>query len=127
MEQAEKIFIKPDIRIRPRGAMRRAADMGALIRLIARRARKIGDFITTRLDLNFSKCDVFPVSRGGDFLGYRHFKKYILVRKRTSKRIKRRVMAMSCLVDTKKISPSRALSIIGSAFGYNFRQKNRTG
>lgn len=93
-------------------------------------ARKIGDFIMTRLDLNFSKCDVFPVSRGVDFLGYRHFKKYILVRKRTSKRIKRRVMAMSRLVDAKKISPSRALSIIGSAFGvlkhanaYNFRQK----
>ncbi len=37
MGQAGKIFIKPDIRIRPRGAMRRAADMGAVIMPLARR------------------------------------------------------------------------------------------
>lgn len=47
---------------------------------------KLISFIESNLKLKMSKCSIFPVTRGVDFLGYRHFPKYILLRKRTVKR-----------------------------------------
>jgi hypothetical protein len=52
---------------------------------------KMQDFVWTNLRLVLSKCDLFPVSRGVDFLGYRHFKDCILLRKSTVKRVKKRL------------------------------------
>ena len=48
-----------------------------------------------RLLLKFSKFNLFPVSRGIDFLGYRHFPGgYVLLRKTTAKRVKKRMKSL---------------------------------
>lgn len=49
---------------------------------------KIIEFLETELKLSLSKCDLFRTTQGVDFLGYRHFKDYILIRKSTVKRVK---------------------------------------
>ena len=43
-----------------------------------------------RLKLEYSKAEVFGVRQGVDFCGYRHFKRYVLLRKSTASRLKRR-------------------------------------
>lgn len=48
-------------------------------------------FLKNELDLMFSKADVFNVNQGVDFCGYRHFGKYVLIRKSSSKRLKKRI------------------------------------
>ena len=50
---------------------------------------EIRNFLDIKLKLKLSKGSVFPVSRGIDFLGYRHFPDYVLLRKRTVKKWKR--------------------------------------
>lgn len=54
-------------------------------------ARRIREFLTDVLQLRLSKCEVFPSSHGVDYLGYRHFRRYILLRKSTAKRLRRRL------------------------------------
>jgi retron-type reverse transcriptase len=52
------------------------------------------DFCKNRLALTLSKSEVFPTSQGVDFLGYRHFPAgYILLRKSTAKRMRRKMEA----------------------------------
>jgi retron-type reverse transcriptase len=91
---------------------------------------KIGDFINNKLDLTFSKCDVFPVSHGVDFLGYRHFDNYILLRKRTTKRVVKRLAALPKLYERGKITKEQYRSSVASTYGwlkrantYNLRVK----
>jgi retron-type reverse transcriptase len=52
---------------------------------------RMQEFVQVNLCLRLSKREVFPVSQGVDFLGYRHFKDYILLRKRTAKRVRRKL------------------------------------
>ena len=53
--------------------------------------KKIRDFISERLGLVFSKSEIFPLTAGVDFLGYRHFPDFILLRKRTARRLIKRM------------------------------------
>lgn len=52
--------------------------------------REIEQFLWDKLKLTLSRAAVFPVGQGIDFLGYRHFPGYILLRKRTVKRFRKR-------------------------------------
>lgn len=80
---------------------------------------KIKDFVHTRLALKLSKCDLFPVTRGIDFLGYRHFPdNYILLRKSTAKRVKKRLKGLIYQVKHGKISKETALGSINSTKGW---------
>ncbi len=80
---------------------------------------KLRKFVTERLLLTFSKFDLFPVSRGIDFLGYRHFPNgYILVRKSTAKRMKARLKEIPHLLRIGKMDKDKAISIIASAEGW---------
>ncbi|MBE6457506.1 MAG: reverse transcriptase [Alphaproteobacteria bacterium] len=54
-------------------------------------AKQLENFVQENLDLVFSKCNVAPVSYGVNFIGYRHFPKFILMRKRGKYRIKQRL------------------------------------
>lgn len=82
-------------------------------------AKSIEDFLRDRLKLKLSKCFIFPVSQGVDFLGYRHFPKYILVRKTTATRIKHRVRHIAtCLHKYAKINIERYRGQIDSAHGW---------
>lgn len=75
-------------------------------------------FIDEKLKLKFSKCDIFPVSRGVDFLGYRHFDNYILLRKRTTKRVKERLAMLPYLYEKKRISKEQYRSSVASTWGW---------
>lgn len=66
--------------------------------------KKIEVFLKEELDLEFSKSDVFHTKQGVDFCGYRHFKKYKLVRKSTAKRIKQRVKYIRDNLDNNDIN-----------------------
>lgn len=95
-------------------------------------ARKVEEFAENVLKLRLSKRDLFPVSRGVDFLGYRHFRDYILLRKRTAKRVAKRLKKLPDMLDRGNVTPEQFRSIIASAHGWiewanthNFRTKVR--
>lgn len=81
-------------------------------------ADKIENFVHEKLDLKLSKKRVYPTSQGVDFLGYRHFPDYILVRKRTAKRIKKHMKELVYLWRSGRITQEKALSKIASAKGW---------
>jgi len=79
----------------------------------------IQQFIQDRLKMRMSKCDLFPVSRGIDFLGYRHFPgNYVLLRKSTAKRVKKRIKGLIWKVRHGRISKESALGSIASTKGW---------
>lgn len=55
------------------------------------RKGRIEELLGDRIKFALSKPSVFSVSQGIDFLGCRNFPDYILVRKSTASRVKRRV------------------------------------
>ena len=82
-------------------------------------AAAVNEFCRDRLRLGLSKCDLFPVSHGVDFLGYRHFPAgYILLRKTTAKRVMRRLRALPGQVEDGWLSPERARGQVASAWGW---------
>lgn len=87
---------------------------------------RIREFLAEKLRLDFSKSVIYPTSRGVDFIGYRHFRGYILLRRRTARRMMRRIARIRETGDT---SP-HARGIIAAAYGwakhantYNLRRK----
>ena len=70
------------------------------------------------LKLKMSKKDIFPVSRGVDFLGYRHFPGYILVRKSTSKRVIKRMKKLPGQLKRRDITQEQYRSSIVSTVGW---------
>jgi hypothetical protein len=79
---------------------------------------EIGEFINTKLKLKYSKCDVFPISQGVDYLGYRHFDNYVLLRKRTAKRVRQRIAKLPKLYEQKKITAEQYRSSVASTWGW---------
>lgn len=77
----------------------------------------IEQYLLEKLDLKLSKADAFPISRGVDFLGYRHFHDYILLRKSTAKRFKKRVKEVQYLYQTGKLDRERYMSSLASMMG----------
>ena len=49
-------------------------------------------FLWQRLGLTFSKSVVRPVAHGLDYIGYRHFPGFVLLRRRSANKIRRRVL-----------------------------------
>jgi RNA-directed DNA polymerase len=89
----------------------------------------ITNFLKDRLALKISREALFPVKDGIDFLGYRHFPGYILLRKSTAKRVKRRLHKLPSLFKSGMISADSLRSSIASTEGwlkwcnsYNFEQ-----
>nr|DAX39300.1 MAG TPA: hypothetical protein [Caudoviricetes sp.] len=79
---------------------------------------QIIDFLKDNLRLNLSKCDLFKVNRGVDFLGYRHFRGYILLRKSTAKRIKKCLPIIYEKYKAGIIPPDEFRSIVDSYIGW---------
>lgn len=91
---------------------------------------KIEIFLRDVLKLKMSKCDLFRTTQGVDFLGYRHFKNYKLLRKRTAKRVKKRLPVILKRFKEGKISQDKFRSCVESTYGwvkwantYNFQLK----
>ena len=78
----------------------------------------IEKYLCERLKLAFSKWSIFPVTQGVDFIGYRHFKKYILLRKSTSKRVKKRLQRMPSLLKSGRITIEQYRSSLASTRGW---------
>lgn len=98
-------------------------------RFLARMAEEIETFLAGKLDLKLSKNDIFPVTQGIDFLGYRHFPDHILIRKSTAKRIKRRMQELPGQLARGEITADQYRSSIASTEGWlkwanshNFKQ-----
>lgn len=90
---------------------------------------KVRQFVGQELHLTLSKDDIFPVSRGVDFLGYRHFRSHILLRKGTARRVARKIKSMMGMVERGAWTPEYCRSMLASAWGwlrwantYNFQQ-----
>lgn len=83
-----------------------------------RLAQIIESYLHSKLKLRLSKCAVFPVSHGVDFLGYRHFRNYILVRKSTAKRIRRRMKRIKMRICPAPRNFRRMMGQIASALGW---------
>lgn len=81
-------------------------------------ANKVVAFCRDRLHLTLSKCDLFPVLRGVDFLGYRHFPRYILLRKSTAKRARRRIKSAIKRAKHHKITLGQFRSTVASYMGW---------
>jgi hypothetical protein len=75
-------------------------------------------FLDERLKLKMSKCDLFPVKCGVDFLGYRHFNNYILLRKSTMKRVRRRLNLLPQSYVAGKITGEQFRSSVWSTWGW---------
>jgi hypothetical protein len=81
-------------------------------------AELMKDFLAEKLELKFSKCEAFPVSHGVDFLGYRHFNNYILLRKSTIKRVRRRLTQLPRKYEKGYITAEQYRSSVGSTYGW---------
>ncbi|MCX5818996.1 MAG: reverse transcriptase domain-containing protein [Deltaproteobacteria bacterium] len=86
--------------------------------VLNRAAQDIERFLSEHLTLTLSKCDLFPVSRGVDFLGYRHFPGYVLLRKSTSIRIRRRLGKLPGLLAAGRITLDRFRGSVASINGW---------
>ena len=76
------------------------------------------EFLSDNLDMQWGKCDVFPISQGTDFLGYRHFPEKILLRKSTAKRVRQRLKLLPSLLAKKEITQDQYISSIASTMGW---------
>lgn len=79
---------------------------------------KIEKFIKTKLKLTYSKADVFSTRQGVDFCGYRSFGKYVLLRKSTALRMKRKIRELPGKVAAGEIDQEKARAIIDSTYGW---------
>ena len=86
-------------------------------------------FLYNNLLLVFSKSQIGQTKYGVDFCGYRCFKKYVLLRKSTAKRIQKRFISIKYLIKTNNFDKLRVQGQIASAEGqlkhccsYNFRK-----
>jgi hypothetical protein len=77
----------------------------------------IEQYLLEKLDLTLSKADIFPISHGVDFLGYKHFHDYILLRKNTAKRFKKRVKEVRYLYETGQLDKESYRSSLASIMG----------
>jgi len=77
---------------------------------------KIRKFLAEKLQLNFSKSEIFPMKNGLDFVGYRHFPGFVLLRRRTVKKLKSRMREIGAAAQIDNIE--RARGRIAAAYGW---------
>lgn len=86
----------------------------------AQAAKKaIEQFYTDVLDMRMSKCELYPTKQGVDFVGYRSFKNTVLLRKRTKKRIRKRINKLPKILAHKQITLEKAMGQVASALGWS--------
>ena len=75
-------------------------------------------FLSDRLRLRFSRASVFPVAQGVDFVGYRHFRRAVLLRRSTAKRIQKRMSQLPVWLERSVITLDQYRSSIASSEGW---------
>lgn len=82
-------------------------------------------FLWQKLGLTFSKSAVRSTYIGLDYIGYRHFPNFILLRKRSAKKIRRRVTSVAIYDDTSENARGQLAAAYGWlkwACSYNYRR-----
>ena len=80
---------------------------------------KIIEFCRNELKLELKRADLYPTSRGVDFMGYRHFPNgYILLRKSTAKRTKKVLPKVLEKYEKGLINHDKFMSIVMSIDGW---------
>ena len=79
---------------------------------------EIEAFLASKLSLKFSRWSIFHVNQGIDFLGYRHFRNKILLRKTTSKRVVKRVKNLPINYNNGIITLEQFESSLASTMGW---------
>lgn len=87
-------------------------------------------FLLENLKLKLSKKKFLRCDNGVPFIGYRHFPGYVLLKKRTAKRIRRKVQKLDKALEEKRITLIQYTSTLGAFYGwakhantYNFRKR----
>jgi len=76
-------------------------------------------FMSDRLKMTLGTAEIFPVSQGIDFLGYRHFPEgYVLLRKSTALRVKKRIKNMLAQYASGRIEAERVECSLASTQGW---------
>ena len=78
----------------------------------------IRNFLSDHLSLKLSKDRIFSTSQGIDFVGYVHHKRYVTVRPKTSRRIRKRMKTLLPMLESGRINVIQAISKIASASGW---------
>lgn len=78
----------------------------------------IREFLARKLQLKFSRASVFPVSQGVDFVGYRHFRHVVLLRKATARRVQKRMARLPKMLERFCITIDQYRSSIASTEGW---------
>jgi len=81
-------------------------------------ADALEDFIDSHLGLRLKKRTIFPVTQGVDFLGYRHFRDYILLRKSTAKRVQKRLKKLPHMLEAGQLTREQFRSSLASTMGW---------
>lgn len=89
-------------------------------------AARIQDFVNNKLKMQFSKCNLRRTSDGVSFIGYRHFRKFILLRHFTARKLRRRIINIITHHDFN----DKSVAQLAAAYGwtrwcnsFNFRTK----
>ncbi len=77
---------------------------------------QIRQFLDSKLQLSFSKSEIFPMKNGLDFVGYRHFPDFILLRKRTLKKQKSNMQKINNMKTIQNLDHTRGQ--IAAAYGW---------
>jgi len=87
-------------------------------RWLREKAIAIKEYLAVHLKFTLSKCELFPVSQGLDFLGYKHFHGYLLLRKSTAIRMKRRLKMLPYLLAAGRLSADQVRSSVAAMKGW---------
>ena len=79
---------------------------------------KVETFARDELGLKLSQKEIVKCSHGVLFIGYRHFPGYVLLKKRTAKRARRKVKTLPKLLKRKQITNIQYTSSLGSYKGW---------
>ena len=85
--------------------------------------QQIEKFINEKLSLCFSKSVIFPVSRGVVFIGYRHFKDFVMLKKYSAKKMCKSILNIAIHNDNSDLAVGQLAAYHGWVkwcCGYNF-------
>lgn len=88
-------------------------------------AAMLADFLNRELKLTFSKHMVRQTALGLDFIGYRHYPGFILLRRRSARKIRRRILCIVAYDDLSDLALGRLAAARGWllwACSYNYRR-----
>lgn len=100
------------------------------LRELKEKIEQFETFLNQKLLLKLSKKKFLRCDNGIPFIGYRHFPGYVLLKKRTAKRIRRKIPKLDRALEEKRITLIQYTSTLGAFYGwakhantYNFRKR----